>query len=462
VRAITDFTKSSSFVVSFFFIILLMAGVGFNTYTLTVASDDLLVRETQAAIQADLGGFRSLYSGSGRQAVEQAIDERISNKANDFLYYFKDKNSTFLAGNLAQWPSENIALFSNGVLDIQVSLGQKYSRQGNPAMAQKERAMAMVIEFTNGDSLLVARSLQDIEFAVALAQTSSWVLIVIVFVIAITSLWVAYYVVSRINNIADTADDIIATGNLSDRLYIESQWDDLSKLALVLNQLLDKIESSVRAITSVSDNIAHDLRTPLTRLKGHIEDLKDSKERAELIEECDNLHGIFNSLLRISDIENSNKISGFSEVMLDEIVSDAVDLYSPLVEAKNITLNFETDINLSFVGDKDLLFQSFANVLDNAIKFTPENGQIAIKLKKQTFAVVFSVDDSGFGVSEENIVNLTQRFYREDDSRTTNGNGLGLALVSAIVSLHGGKIWFEKSHIPPHSGLRCAFSLVSA
>jgi signal transduction histidine kinase len=462
VRAISDYTKSSSFVVSVFFIILLMAGVGFNTYTLTVASDDLLVRETQAAIQADLGGFRSLYNGSGRQAVEQAIDERISNKANDFLYYFKDKNSTYLAGNLAQWPSENIALFSNGVLDIQVSLGQKYSQQGNPAMAQKERAMAMVIEFTNGDSLLVARSLQDIEFAVALAQTSSWVLIVIVFVIAITSLGVSYYVVSRINNIADTAGDIITTGNLSDRLYIESQWDDLSKLALVLNQLLDKIESSVKAITSVSDNIAHDLRTPLTRLKGHIEDLKDSKERAELIEECDNLHGIFNSLLRISDIENSNKISGFSNIMLDEILGDAVDLYSPLVEAKNITLTFETDIILLFVGDKDLLFQSFANVLDNAIKFTPENGQIAVKLKQQDVAVVFSVDDSGLGVSEENIVNLTQRFYREDDSRTTNGNGLGLALVSAIVSLHGGKIWFENSHIPPQSGLRCAFSLVSA
>jgi signal transduction histidine kinase len=197
-------------------------------------------------------------------------------------------------------------------------------------------------------------------------------------------------------------------------------------------------------------------------LKGHIEDLKDSKERAELIEECDNLHGIFNSLLRISDIENSNKISGFSNIMLDEILGDAVDLYSPLVEAKNITLTFETDIILLFVGDKDLLFQSFANVLDNAIKFTPENGQIAVELKQQDVAVVFSVDDSGLGVSEENIVNLTQRFYREDDSRTTNGNGLGLALVSAIVSLHGGKIWFENSHIPPQSGLRCAFSLVSA
>jgi signal transduction histidine kinase len=461
-RAITDYTKSSSFVVSFFFIILLMVGVGFNIYTLSVANDELLVRETQAAIQSDLGGFRSLYNASGRKAVKQAIDERVDKQANDFLYYFKDNKDTYIAGNLAQWPTHNIELFSNGVLDIQATLGLDYRSKGTSVKTRKERAMAMIIEFANGDSLLVARSVQDIEFAVAIAQTSAWVMIIIVFVIAITSLGVAYYVVSRINNIADTAGDIIATGNLSDRLHVESQWDDLSKLALVLNQLLNKIESSVRSITAVSDNIAHDLRTPLTRLKGHIEALKDSKERGQLIDECDNLLAIFNSLLRISDIENSNKMAGFSSVFLDEIVSDAVDLYLPLVEAKNITLSFDAKVIPDFIGDKDLLFQSFANVLDNAIKFTPKNGQITVMLKRTTNAIIFSVDDSGTGVSETNIVKLTERFYREDNSRSTSGNGLGLALVSAIVTLHGGTISFEPSHIADGKGLRCSFSLASA
>lgn len=461
-RAISAYTKSSSFIVSFFFILLLMVGVGFNIYTLTVANDDLLARETQAAIQADLGGFRSLYNNSGRKAVKQAINERVANQTNDFLYYFKDKQDTYLAGNLNHWPTQNISLVSNGLLDIRVALGHNFSHTGNSSKARKERAMAMVVEFTNGDSLLVARSVKDIEFAVALAQASSWVMIVIVMVVAVTSLGVAYYVVTRINKISAKADDIIATGNLSERLHVESQWDDLSKLALVLNQLLDKIESSVRAITSVSDNIAHDLRTPLTRLKGHIEELKDSEERGTLIDECDNLLSVFNSLLRISDIENSNKISGFSTLTLNEIVSDAVDLYSPLVEEKNIALAFEADIVDNFVGDKDLLFQSFANVLDNAIKFTPQDGNISVKLTNINNTVVFSVDDTGSGVSADNIVKLTQRFYREDASRSSSGNGLGLALVSAIVALHGGKIWFERSHIAQSQGLRCAFSLASA
>ena len=439
-----------------------MLGVGLNSYTLSVANDDLLIRETQAAIQSDLGGFRSLYNSLGRSAVKQAVDERVFSPTNDFLYFLKDKQDNYIAGNLAKWPTDNIEFVKNGVLDIQAILGDKYSDHPGQSNGSQERAIAMIIDFSNGDSLLVARSVQDIEFAVALAQTTSWVMIVIVFVVAITSLGVAYYVVSRINKIADTADDIITTGNLSDRIYIESKWDDLSKLSLVLNQLLDKIESSVRAITAVSDNIAHDLRTPLTRLKGHIEALDDNKEKNRLLDECDNILAIFNSLLRISDIESSTKVSGFSQVSLDEIVGDAVDLYSPLVEAKNITMHFEADVIDKFIGDKDLLFQSFANVLDNAIKFTPENGKIDVKLKKQDDYILFSVDDTGIGVNADNISKLTRRFFREEKSRSTSGNGLGLSLVNAIVTLHNGKIWFEPSHIKHSNGLRCCFNLVSA
>ena len=456
-RAITAYTKSSSFVVSFFFIILLMLGVGFNTYTLTLANDELLVRETQAAIQSDLGGFRSLYNAAGREAVLRAIDERLDNHANDFLYYFQDEQENFLAGNLASWPNESVQSVKNGVLEIKAVLRDTFEKDGSNVV-RPERSMAMIIEFSNGDSLLVARSLQDIEFAVTLAQISSWVMIIIVSIVAITSLGVAYYVVSRINKISDTADDIISTGNLSDRLYVESQWDDLSKLALVLNQLLDKMEVSVKAITSVSDNIAHDLRTPLTRLKGHIEEIKDERERITLANECDNLLSIFNSLLRISDIENSAKKAEFTGLDLQDIAEDAVDLYSPLIEEKNITLSFDSQKTSEIVGDRDLIFQAFANVIDNAIKFTPENGRIDVSLSQQHHSITFCIDDTGIGVDQKSLTKLTQRFYRADKSRSTSGNGLGLSLVNAIVSLHEGSIVFEKSAISTSSGLRCALT----
>lgn len=459
-RAIKAYSKSSSFVVSFFFIILLILGVGFNTYTLTVANDDLLIRETQAAIQADIGGFRSIFSGSDRQGVINAIQNRIGNINNDFLYHYKDQHHNFLVGNLTSWPDDNdISLIKNGVLDIELNVHHIDSLTHKKS--NKETAIAMVVEFSNGDSLLVARSVQDIEFAVALARTSSLLMIIIVFIVALTSLGVAYYVVSRINKIADTADDIIATGNLSDRLYVESQWDDLSKLTLVLNQLLDKIENSVKAISSVSDSIAHDLRTPLTRLKSHIEELKDPKERMLLIDECDNLLGIFNSLLRISDIENSAKKAGFKSFNLDEVVMDAIDLYSPLLEDKHVIFSHNVQTVKNFVGDKDLLFQCFANVLDNAIKFTPENGKINVSLTISGSNVLFTIDDTGIGVSELSLAKLTRRFYREDSSRTTSGNGLGLSLVNAIVQLHNGELRFETSKIVGSKGLRCSFSLKS-
>lgn len=455
-RAIKAYSKSSSFVVSFLFTALMMLGVGFNTYTLSVANDELLIRETEAAIEADIGGFRSLYKTAGRKAVVSAVQERTASRTNDFLYYLKSNNGEFIAGNLKDWPSDNIAIVKNGLIEIEFNLRSIESR---PAKEKSKRAIAMVMEFSNKDSLLVARSVQDIEFAVALAQASSWVMIIILCVVAASSMAVAYYVVSRINKISDTADDIIRTGDLSDRLHVDSSWDDLSKLTLSLNQLLDKIEQSVFAISAVSDNIAHDLRTPLTRLKGRIESLSDQNEKAALLEECDHLLGTFNSLLRISDIENSAKKAGFQPVLINEILDDAVDLYSALFEDKHINFTYSVQKIKPTEADKDLIFQAFANVLDNAIKFTPEGGKIAINMRYDAPFAIFSVDDTGVGVNAESLEKLTRRFYREDKSRSTSGNGLGLALVNAIVSLHEGKIWFEKSQLEANKGLRCSFAI---
>ncbi|MDT0593441.1 sensor histidine kinase [Glaciecola petra] len=447
-RAIKAYRKSSSFVVSFVFTSLLMFGVGFNSYTLSVANDDLLIRETEAAIQADIGGFRSLYNTAGRKAVIQAVEDRLQSYSNDFLYFLKDSDANYISGNLASWPEDNVDFVKNGLLEIRVELREEYRSE----QSSTTRAVAMVMEFSNKDTLLVARNVQDIEFAVALAQTSSWVMIAILCIVAIGSLGVAYYVVTRINKISDTADAIISTGDLSDRLHVDSSWDDLSKLTLVLNQLLDKIEQSVHAISLVSDNIAHDLRTPLTRLQSHIEVINDDEEKQQLRKECDNLLGIFNSLLRISDIENTSKRAGFALISLTDVANDAVDLYLPIAESKQIEVHSiiedQTPILENFYGDKNLLFQAFANVLDNAIKFTPEHGKIEIHLTSHNKQIVFSVNDTGSGVNAQSIDKLTRRFFREEKSRTTVGNGLGLSLVSAIIALHDGDLIFEKSHIP--------------
>jgi signal transduction histidine kinase len=458
-RAIQAYTKSSSFIVSFIFTSLLLLGVGFNTYVLTVANDDLLISETQAAISADIGGFRSLYTAAGRSAVIQALEDRINSINNGFLYYLKDNNGRYIAGNLATWPDSDVVPIKNGLLEIEVDMRPDQGRFAS--RGQQETAIAMVMEFGNKDTLLIARSVQDIEFAVKLARTSSSILIIIVCIISILSIVVAYYVVSRINLISETADEIISTGNLNDRLYVDSSWDDLSKLTLALNRMLEKIQQSVNNIQSVSDSIAHDLRTPLTRLKSHIEQLPNQDDKYALIEECDKLLDIFNSLLRITDIESSAKRSGFEQTDISMVVEDVIDLYQPIIEDKAIKLGTTIEPNLMLHSDKNLLFQAFANVLDNAVKFTPANGTINISITqdKHLNAYKFSVDDSGIGVNEEVIDKLTERFYREDKSRTASGNGLGLSLVAAIVSLHNGEILFSKTHIDTPSGLCCTFTL---
>nr|WP_136250393.1 ATP-binding protein [Ningiella ruwaisensis] len=457
-RAIQAYSKSSSFIVSFIFIILLFIGVSFNTYVQTVTSDDLLIRETQAAILADIGGFRSLYNAAGRPAVVKALQDRTNNLSNDFLYYLKNGNDEYIAGNLSKWPASDAIPIKNGLLEIQVRLRKNDDKVG--VRGQKETAIAMIVEFGNKDSLMVARSVKDIEFSHKLAQISSIVLIVIVSIISVLSIVVAYYVVSRINLISDTADEIISTGNLSDRLYVESNWDDLSKLTLALNQMLDKIEQSVNSIQSVSDSIAHDLRTPLTRLKSHIEQIEHD-EKGALIAECDNILAIFNSLLRITDIETSAKRAGFAHENVSAVAEDAIDLYQPVIEEKSITLGMNVASDLTLYCDKNLLFQAFANVIDNAVKFTPEGGDISITFlrEKRKNALVFQVDDSGIGVSDEVVDKLTQRFFREDKSRTQSGNGLGLSLVAAIVSLHKGEIKFGKTRLNRASGLSCRIEL---
>jgi len=456
-RAIQAYSKSSSFIVSFIFTVLLLIAVGFNTYVLTVASDDLLIRETEAAILADIGGYRSLYNSAGRSAVINAIDNRVASVSNDFLYFLKDENDNFITGNLANWPDSNTKSVKNGLLEIPSAL--RVNADNPEQVKNKGTAMAMIVEFENKDSLLVARSVNDIEFALWLAQTSSYVLIIIVFIISILSIVVAYYVVSRINLISDTADEIISTGNLSDRLYVQSSWDDLSKLSLALNHMLDKIEQSVNNIRSVSDSIAHDLRTPLTRLKTNIEKL-DHEQKGNLIEECDNLLAIFNSLLRITDIETTNKKAGFCDSNISDLVADVVDLYQPLIEKKTLSLQVESEDNLILHCDKNLIFQAFANVLDNALKFTLEGGSIAVNLAydKQEHCYIFTVNDSGIGVDHKLVDKLTERFYRVDASRTHSGNGLGLSLVSAIVSLHKGTMSFTKAP-RQDSGLSCQIRL---
>ncbi len=268
-------------------------------------------------------------------------------------------------------------------------------------------------------------------------------------VVIAVSFLISRFVVTRTNRIAHTAQEIINTGNLAQRLEIDSRWDDLSYMSSVLNQLFDRIEDLVLSVKQVSDNVAHDLRTPLTRLRNNLEKLgrdkalQNNPETHELCDsliiEADRILDTFSALLRISDIEARRQKHRFREVSLDQVVRDVMDLYEPLAEEKHLRIGLALETAV-IIGDRDLLFQAFANLLDNAIKFTPAGGRIQLSLAPQGSTFVFKISDSGPGVDAADHEKIFQRFYRTENSRHNPGNGLGLSLVAVVLELHEAKV----------------------
>jgi signal transduction histidine kinase len=280
-------------------------------------------------------------------------------------------------------------------------------------------------------------------------QFRQWVIIIfgLMAAVVVVSFAISFFVVSRINRIALTAHDIVAVKDLSRRIAIDTQWDDLSNLAQLLNQFLEQLETLMTGVREVSNNIAHDLRTPLAGLRSDIESLKgghvEDHHLDALIAETDKILGIFQSLLRIANIEQGKRAHAFAAVDMRALLKDVVELYEPVAEEKNVTLQTQLTSSLLVSGDADLLFQLFANLLDNAVKFSPYGERIVIEAMQERGWVVVCICDHGVGIPEVEKERVFKHFYRGDASRSTQGNGLGLSLVKAVVRQHLGQIALE-------------------
>ncbi len=277
--------------------------------------------------------------------------------------------------------------------------------------------------------------------------------------IVVTSFYISFFVVGRVNQIAETARQIMGTGDLSQRIAVESRWDDLSNLAGLLNDFLARMEIQVQNVRDVSDNIAHDLRTPLSRLRNQLENLcgnPDKESAAAALKEADQILNTFHALLRIANIEKGKRHQSFSSFPLHTLLYDVVELYEPALEEKNIQLNTAITA-FDFVGDKDLMFQVFINVMDNALKFTPVGGTISLTLSTKENEALVTLSDSGSGISVPERARVFDRFYRADSSRTVAGNGLGLSLVRAAIELHKGSIRMDDNA----PGLRMTINLTN-
>jgi signal transduction histidine kinase len=241
------------------------------------------------------------------------------------------------------------------------------------------------------------------------------------------------------------ASRLIMAGQLSQRLPIRGRNDDFDKLARIVNEMLDEIERLMTQAKGAGEDIAHDLRTPLTRLRGRLErtlstvpagsDVATSLGLA--IEDIDQILGTVTAILRIAEVEHGQRRTGFREVDLGDVVREATDLYEPIAEEKGIVLKVSHEPASHARGDGDLLFEAVANLLDNAIKFTPVNGRVEVSLQQRSAGPSIRVTDDGPGIPAADLAKVLRRFHRADPSRGTPGTGLGLSLVASIVRLHG-------------------------
>ncbi len=309
--------------------------------------------------------------------------------------------------------------------------------QGGPRYAAK------IYQFEDGQSLLIGYDITDIAHDFRFMQIIGIASIVFVMIVVFISYLISVFVVSGTNKIANTARDIMNTGDLSQRIDIGSRWDDLGNMTTVLNMLLSRIEQLMTGVRQVSDNIAHDLRTPLTRLRQKIEAARGEKQE-DLLKEADHLLSTFNALLRISRIETEKQRSRFQKLDLQNVLQDVIDFYEPLAEEKSISMVLDLQ-GATLEGDRDLLFQAFANILDNALKYTPAGGTIRISLHNADGRISIEIKDSGAGVPDSDLAKIFERFYRSEESRNTAGTGLGLSLVAAVVELHHGTVKAENS-----------------
>jgi signal transduction histidine kinase len=411
------------------------------------------------AIMADYQRLQDAYQRAGRAGLIVLIQERMTDKSfAGGVYILADPSLAVLAGNISAWPATVTAARGWAEFRIPESL---------PNTTNRTLLRAMLETFPNGDRLLVGRDISDLDSFTDQIETAVILGAALIFVIAgVTSILVTRRTVGRIEAINATSRAIMLSG-LDKRIPLRGTHDEWDSVAENLNLMLDRIETLMGEIKQVSDNVAHDLRTPLTRMRGRLEKAYHSQRIGEndqsligdTIADLDAVLRIFASLTRIAQIEAQARKGAFRSVNLAEIASEVVELYDAAAEQDSTHLTVTGDREVWVIGDRDLIFDAIANLVDNSIKHGRPGGQVIVVNENIDGTPVLSVSDDGPGIPVDRREQVFKRFYRLEHSRYTPGNGLGLSLVAAVARLHGARI--EMQDNAPGLNITLRFSAAS-
>jgi signal transduction histidine kinase len=423
----------------------------------------LITEQITTTVDTEITGLREQYNQGGIRRLVIVVDLR-SRRPGSSLYLVTTATGEGLAGNVGS--------LEPGVLDHPGWLETNYRRLEAPE-GSDHRALVQVVQLPGGFRLLVGRDLEERErlFGI-IANAGRWSVVLVIVLGLVGGFIVSRRVLNRVEAMTDKTETIMA-GDLAGRLPVAGTGDELDRLAEHLNAMLERIEALMRGLKEVSDNIAHDLKTPLTRLRNRCEQaLRGSTSVADYraaleatIAESDELIRTFNALLMIARAESGQGRDNMTEFDAAEIARDVGELYEPLAEEKGIALKVDAPAAAPVRGNRELVSQALANLVDNAIKYAGPNGQlngapaeIVVKAGNDGERISLSVADRGPGIAEADRGRVVERFVRLEQSRSEPGSGLGLSLAAAVARLHGGELKLEDNH----PGLRSTIALPRA
>ncbi|WP_455272231.1 sensor histidine kinase [Rhizobium herbae] len=425
------------------YLLLFSLCAAFLVFYVTAMSQRLLEQQTKDAVTAEVSQIEQIYGRAGVNGLLRTLERRARQPGAN-LYVIAGPTGEILAGNVAS--------LQPGLLDKEGWTGEafRYQRYTDESRKESHVALAHVLVLDNGLRILVGRDLQEPEkFRVLVRQA----LVVALGIMGIGALIIWFAIgrnaLKRIDRMSDASTRIMA-GDLSQRLPMSGSGDEFDRLSESLNAMLGRIEKLNEGLRQVSDNIAHDLKTPLTRLRNKAEaalahKATNSGYRAsleEIIGESDQLIRTFNALLMISRVEAGAAAAEMSDVDLSQSVADCVELYEPVADEQALELEADVPADIHVSGNRELIGQALGNLIDNAIKYSDggANPSIKVSLVRRDGAIVLSVADHGPGVPADKREDVVERFVRLDESRSKPGTGLGLSLVEAVMEMHQGSL----------------------
>ena len=404
--------------------------------------------KTQPSTGGGMAGTRQTRAFTREVKEAALIESQAAGEKKIFFRLFYASGVAFSSSNMSYW--RDIGVTRSRIEKIEA--GENYAFETLVVPDRKQKVRVLYSNIGSGIILQLGQSMEnEIRFIEVFQKIFITTILFFIILSAGTGWFMARRAVSGVEAVTRTAKNISA-GALEERVPVKADNDEIDQLATTFNHMLDRIQKLVTGMKEISDNIAHDLRSPITRIRGSAEvalttglDLEEFKQMAAShIEESDRLLDMINTMLMISKTETGIGEFRKQRVDLTRVARDAYELFQAVAGDKDVRMSFESESVVSVMGDISMLQRLSANLLDNALKYTPAGGRVHISVRNEAGpTATLTVTDTGIGIPENDLPLIFDRFYRCDPSRSATGAGLGLSLAKAIVNAHGGRIEVE-------------------